>query len=195
MAKKKSKIKKAKTKNRKPKAKKRAKKIVKAVKSKKAKKINKITAGTKAVKEKMLGRVEHYFDKISVAAIAVKAPFKVGDSIHIKGHTTDFSQPVESLQIEHASVEKVKKGDDVGMKVKEHVRQHDIVYLAGKGTAAKLKPAAASRPAAPYVQTSIFEAGKIKMETPPVAKPAAAPAPKPAPKAADPYQEKKFFSF
>jgi putative protease len=81
-------------------------------------------------KEKVLGRVEHYFDKISVAAVAVKASFKVGAVIHVKGHTTDFYQRIESMQIEHQKVAKVEKGDDVGIKVKELVRKHDQLCLA-----------------------------------------------------------------
>lgn len=92
------------------------------------------------VKEKVLGKVEHFFGKIWVAAIKVKAPFKVGDYLHIKGHTTDFVQKVESMQIEHQSVDRVKKGDDVGIKVKEHVRDHDVVYLAAKQEEAAVKP-------------------------------------------------------
>ena len=81
------------------------------------------------VKEKKLGEVLHFFNKISVAAIKVKAPFKVGDIIHIKGHTTDFDQTVQSMQIEHAAVQVVKKGDDVGIVVKDHVREGDGVFL------------------------------------------------------------------
>jgi hypothetical protein len=86
-------------------------------------------AKPKVKKEKKIGEVLHYFDKISVAAIKVKAPFKVGDVIHIKGHTTDFEQPVESIQIEHVAVQKVKKGDDIGTKVKELVREGDGVFI------------------------------------------------------------------
>lgn len=94
-----------------------------------AKKKAKAPAKPKVKKEKKLGEVAHYFDKISVAAIRVKAPFKVGDVIHIKGHTTDFEQAVESMQIEHEPVQKVKKGDDIGIKVKEFVREGDGVFL------------------------------------------------------------------
>jgi len=178
---------------------KKIKKVVKAKKVKKVKKPKKVAKAIKVKKEKVLGRVEHYFDKINVAAISVKAPFKVGDTIHIKGHTTDFFQPIESMQIEHASVMKVKKGDDVGIKIKEHARDHDVVYLAEKGTAVLAKPAKsvkASKPTTPFVQTSIF--GPAKIATPPAVKPAV-PAPKPevkpADKPGDPYQQKKFFSF
>jgi len=52
----------------------------------------------------------------------------VGDSIHIKGHTTDFEQQVESMQIENESVQEAKKGDSIGVKVKERVRHNDVIY-------------------------------------------------------------------
>lgn len=82
--------------------------------------------------EKLIGEVAHYFGHISVAAIKLKGELKVGDMIHIKGHTTDLEQPVESIQIEHNSVQKAKKGDDVGIKVKDHVRVGDEVYVKTK---------------------------------------------------------------
>jgi len=86
-------------------------------------------AEVKAKKEKKVGEVAHYFGKISVAAIKVKSEIKVGDVVHIKGHTTDFEQPIESIQIEHESVPKAKKGDDIGIKVKDHVREGDEVFI------------------------------------------------------------------
>ncbi len=95
----------------------------------KKKAAKKAPAKPKIKKEKQLGVVLHFFDKIMVAAIKVTSPFKVGDMIHIKGHTTDFEQPVDSIQIEHEAVQKVKKGDDIGIKVKELVREHDGVFL------------------------------------------------------------------
>lgn len=82
-----------------------------------------------AEKEKKIGVVAHYFGKIGVAAIKMKSAMNVGDTIHIKGHTTDFEQVVESIQIEHLSVPKVKKGDDIGIKVKDHVREGDEVFI------------------------------------------------------------------
>jgi putative protease len=53
---------------------------------------------------------------------------RVGDVIHIRGHTTDFSQRVESLEVNHAPVTEVGPNDDFGLKVIEHAREHDIVY-------------------------------------------------------------------
>lgn len=80
--------------------------------------------------EKLVGRIAHYFNKISVGIIEVTdGELKVGDTIHIKGHTSDFTQLVGSMQVEHAPVEKAKKGDAVGIKVDAHVHEHDQVYL------------------------------------------------------------------
>jgi putative protease len=88
-----------------------------------------LMAEEKAQKEKKVGEIAHYFGKIGVAAIKVKAEIKVGDTLHIKGHTTDFEQVVDSMQIEHESIPKAKKGDDIGIKVKDHVREGDEVFL------------------------------------------------------------------
>ena len=78
--------------------------------------------------ETQVGVVEHYFDKIGVAAIKLtEGELSVGDTIHIQGHTTDLTCTVESMQIEHDSVDKAKKGDAVGMKIGEKVREHDRV--------------------------------------------------------------------
>ena len=76
-----------------------------------------------------IGEVTDYFRKIEVAAIDItQGMFSVGDTIHIKGHTTDFTQVVESMQIEHENVQTAKAGDSIGIKVKDHVRDHDKVY-------------------------------------------------------------------
>jgi putative protease len=75
-----------------------------------------------------IGRVTHYYARINVAVIELTAPLKVGDRIAVKGMTTDFEQAVESLQIEHVDVKEAKKGDSIGLKVKERVRPQDLVY-------------------------------------------------------------------
>lgn len=80
------------------------------------------------MEEIQIGKVTHYFGHIGVAAVDLTGELKIGDAIHFKGHTTDFTQQVESMQIEHASVSNAKPGDKVGIKVKEHVREHDVVY-------------------------------------------------------------------
>lgn len=79
--------------------------------------------------EKEIGVVSHYFGNISVAGIDLTARLTVGDTIHIKGHTSDFTCTVDSIQIEHESVEKAKKGASIGIKVPEHTREHDKVFL------------------------------------------------------------------
>jgi putative protease len=79
--------------------------------------------------EEEIGHVTHFFPKISVAVIEVTAgALKVGEAIRIKGHTSDFTQTVESLQQEHLQVPEIKKGASAGLKVKEHVREGDKVY-------------------------------------------------------------------
>jgi putative protease len=78
-----------------------------------------------------IGRVTHYFSHLSVAAVTLTAPLKVGERIHIRGHTTDIVQDVGSLEVEHAPVESAGPGDDVAMKVDDHVRDHDLIYREG----------------------------------------------------------------
>ncbi len=78
---------------------------------------------------KLIGKVVHYFDKIGVAVIGLDAPLKVGDTIRIAGgEATDFTQAVDSMEVEHEKIEKAKKGDEVGLKVKERVRDGYKVY-------------------------------------------------------------------
>ena len=78
---------------------------------------------------KEIGRITHFFDKIDVAVLELTKKLKVGDKIRIKGATTDFEQVVDSMQIEHEKVDTAKKGDAIGMKVKDKVRPNDKVYL------------------------------------------------------------------
>ena len=79
--------------------------------------------------EEKIGVVEHFFTHISVAAIKITdGELKVGDTIHIVGAHSDFKQKIDSMQIDRESVQSVKSGDEVGIKVKDRVREHDIVY-------------------------------------------------------------------
>ncbi len=79
--------------------------------------------------EEEIGRITHYFSRIGVGVLVLTAgELRVGDTIHIKGHTTDFYQKVESMQVEHQPVNTAKKGDSVGLKVIDHVREHDKVF-------------------------------------------------------------------
>jgi translation elongation factor EF-Tu-like GTPase len=81
------------------------------------------------MEEVEIGRVSHYFAHIEVAAVTLeKDSIKIGDKLHFKGHTTDFEQVVESMQIEHDAVEKAAAGDSVGIRVQSRVRPHDAVY-------------------------------------------------------------------
>ena len=80
------------------------------------------------MEEKEIGEVVKYFAKIEVAAIELKEPLDVGDTIRIKGHTSDFQQVIESMQIENQSVERAEKGSSIGIRVKERVRPNDKVY-------------------------------------------------------------------
>jgi len=77
-----------------------------------------------------IGIVTHYFSHIAVAVLKLDpgARLRVGDNIRIQGHTSDFSQRIESLQVDHAPVSEVGRQDDFGLKVREHARENDIVY-------------------------------------------------------------------
>jgi len=79
--------------------------------------------------EKLIGKIVHYFNKISVGIIEITDDeLNIGDTIHIKGHTSDFTQQVNSMQVEHVVIEKAKKGDAVGIKVDSPAHDHDQVF-------------------------------------------------------------------
>ncbi len=83
-----------------------------------------------AQNEVAAGVVTHYYSHLGVAVIQVnKGEIKVGDTIHLKGHTTDFTQQVDSMEYEHEHIDRAPAGRSVGLKVKDHAREHDIVYL------------------------------------------------------------------
>ena len=75
-----------------------------------------------------IGKVSDFFARPVVAGIQLTAPFKVGDKIHINGHTTDIEFTVSSMQIDNADVTQAKNGDSVGIKVNDRVRDGDTVY-------------------------------------------------------------------
>ncbi|MCL5407259.1 MAG: translation elongation factor-like protein [Patescibacteria group bacterium] len=77
---------------------------------------------------KLIGTISHYYSKIGVGIIDLKDGLKVGDKIKIKGHSTDIEQDVDSIQVDHAEVEEAKKGDVIGLKVTDKVREGDQVY-------------------------------------------------------------------
>jgi putative protease len=75
-----------------------------------------------------IGRITHFFTKISVAVIELTASLAVGDTIVVKGPTTDFEQTVESMQIEHNNVQRAEAGQSIGLRVAQRVRENDMVY-------------------------------------------------------------------
>jgi phage terminase small subunit len=80
------------------------------------------------MEEQEIGVVDHFFGKISVGMIKLSSALKVGDTIHIKGKQTDFSQEVESMRIEFDNVSEAKEGDKVGIKVGQPLHANDKVY-------------------------------------------------------------------
>ena len=79
--------------------------------------------------EKEIGIVSSYFAHVGVAAIKLSKGLKVGDKVHIKGHTTDLEIDIKEIQIERKPVKKAKKGDHIGIKVPDKVRPHDKVLI------------------------------------------------------------------
>ena len=82
------------------------------------------------MEEVKIGIVAKFFAQPSVAAIDLTdGPLKIGDTIHIKGHSTDLQMTIDSMQIEHAAVTTADRGASIGIKVKDRVRPHDLVYI------------------------------------------------------------------
>ena len=75
-----------------------------------------------------VGKVTHFFPKINVAIVELTATLSIGDKIRVQGPTTDFAQTVQSMQIEHENVKTANKGQDIGLKMDERVRENDTVY-------------------------------------------------------------------
>lgn len=78
--------------------------------------------------EKQIGKITHYFSRINVGIIELSDSLKVGERIHIKGHSEDFEQTIDSMQIEHASVTEANAGESVGISVSKKVHENDAVY-------------------------------------------------------------------
>jgi putative protease len=79
--------------------------------------------------EQLIGKVTHYFGKAQVAAIEITAgELHVGDTVRVVGHSSNFTQQIESMQVEHAPVQVAKVGDQIGLRVSEHAREHDQVF-------------------------------------------------------------------
>ena len=79
--------------------------------------------------EEEIGKISHFFSKIGVGVFDInKGSVHIGDTIHIKGHTTDFYQKIQSMQVEHAPVELPQEGMQIGRKVEISVREGDLVF-------------------------------------------------------------------
>ncbi len=78
--------------------------------------------------EEVIGKVNDFFARPVVAGIELTGTIKLGDKIHIKGHTTDMELTVDSMQINNVDVKEAKTGDNVGIKVSDRVRRGDTVY-------------------------------------------------------------------
>lgn len=74
------------------------------------------------------GIITHYFPKVRAAVVKLKSSLTIGDIIKIKGHTTDFTQTVISIQIDNVPINLAKKGQEIGLLVNSRVRQHDVIY-------------------------------------------------------------------
>jgi len=101
-----------------------------ATKKKIVKKAKKKAVAKKAKKEPIIGVITHYFPHVSAAVIKLKAPLSVGDNIKVKGHTTDFTQTVQSMQIDRVPIQVGKKGQEIGLMMNLRVRQHDVIVKA-----------------------------------------------------------------
>ena len=103
----------------------------KSLKRQKGARVAKRPATVFKSKEAQIGKVTHYFPHVKAGAILIeKGAIALGDTIHIKGHTTDFKQKVRSLQIERVNIREGRPGDEVGILVKSRVRINDGVYKA-----------------------------------------------------------------
>jgi hypothetical protein len=76
----------------------------------------------------LIGLITHYFPHVQAAVIKLKGPLSKGDTVKIKGHTTDLTQIVSSMQIDRVDIQTAKKGDEIGLQVSSRVRQQDKVY-------------------------------------------------------------------
>lgn len=82
-----------------------------------------------ASNEEAIGVITHYYSHLGVAVAQLnKGALKTGDTIHVKGHTTDFTQTVDSMEYEHQHIDQAGAGQNIGLKVIDHAREHDIVY-------------------------------------------------------------------
>ena len=106
------------------------KKITKKAVAKKEKP-GKATSISEGVSLEEVGVVTHYFPKVDAAVVKMtKGSLSSGDTIFIKGHTSDFKEKAESMQLDHVPIQVAEIGQEIGLKVKSKVREHDIIYKA-----------------------------------------------------------------
>lgn len=103
------------------------KKVIKRKAVKKAPAKKKKALAVKKIKKNVIGTITHYFPHVQAAVIKLKAPLSVGDTIKIKGHTTDLTQTITSMQIDRVPIDSAKPGQEIGLLVSSRVRQHDLV--------------------------------------------------------------------
>lgn len=90
--------------------------------------VKKRPAASHKIKENIIGLVTHYFPRVHAAVIKLKVPLSLGETVRIKGHTTDFTQTITSMQIDHVPINSAKKGNEIGLLVNSRVRGNDRVY-------------------------------------------------------------------
>ena len=78
--------------------------------------------------EVRIGTITHYYDHIQVAVLSLSDPLKVGDTIHVHGNMTDFTQQVDSIEIEHKKVESVSPGQEAALKLAQRAHEKDLIY-------------------------------------------------------------------
>jgi len=93
-----------------------------------AKKRAEAKKAVKKVEGNLIGSITHYFPHVQAAVIKLKGPLAMGETVKIKGHTTDLTQLITSMQIDRVDISSAKKGDEIGLLVNSRVRQHDKVY-------------------------------------------------------------------
>ena len=105
-----------------------SKDVKKKVKTKKTHKATVAKKRSKAMPQ-IVGRVTHYFPHVKAGVISVtKGVISLGDTLHLKGHTTDFKQKIKSMQINNAPINKAKAGQEIGVLLRSRVRHNDVVY-------------------------------------------------------------------
>ena len=80
------------------------------------------------MEKKKIGKITHFFPKISVAVVELEGAIKVGDTIEVEGHGSTFEQKIDSMQVNHVAVKAAKKGDAIGLKVAQPVKEGDVVF-------------------------------------------------------------------